>query len=289
MERYPFQVFLTVAAEKSFSRAAEKLLRTQPAVSLALQRLEQELGEKLIDRSGKDLLLTDAGRTVLDYARRFQSLQQELDNSLAELRDNSAGRLTIGANESTTLYLLRHIGQYRELYPRVKVQVRRSLSSRIPGELLDGNLELGVISYDPADERLKSKVIYSDALAFVVSPRHHLAPRKTVSIAELGSETFIAHNVVSPYRNVVLREFQSHRVPLRMEVEMPTIETIRKLVQNNLGVAFLPRMCVEQEIEQKALCEVRVKEIHVERKIRLVYPTRRVLSHAAHAFLEVVG
>jgi len=289
MERYPFQVFLTVAAEKSFSRAAEKLLRTQPAVSLALQRLEQELGEKLIDRSGKDLLLTDAGRTVLDYARRFQSLQQELDNSLAELRDNSAGRLTIGANESTTLYLLRHIGQYRELYPRVKVQVRRSLSSRIPGELLDGNLELGVISYDPADERLKSKVIYSDALAFVVSPCHHLAPRKTVSIAELGSETFIAHNVVSPYRNVVLREFQSHRVPLRMEVEMPTIETIRKLVQNNLGVAFLPRMCVEQEIEQKALCEVRVKEIHVERKIRLVYPTRRVLSHAAHAFLEVVG
>jgi DNA-binding transcriptional LysR family regulator len=289
MELYPLQVFLTVAAEKSFSRAAEKLLRTQPAVSLALQRLEQELGEKLIDRSGKDLLLTDAGRTVLDYARRFQSLQQELDNSLAELRDNSAGRLTIGANESTTLYLLRHIGQYRELYPKVKVQVRRSLSSRIPGELLDGNLELGVISYDPRDERLKSKVIYSDALAFVISPRHHLAPRKTVSIAELGSETFIAHNVVSPYRDVVLREFQSHHVPLRMEVEMPTIETIRKLVQNNLGVAFLPRMCVEQEIEQKALCEVRVKEIHVERKIRLVYPTRRVLSHAAHAFLEVVG
>ena len=114
----PLQVFLTVATEKSFSRAAEKLLRTQPAVSLALQRLEQELGEKLIDRSGKDLILTDAGRTVLDYARRFQSLQQELDNSLAELRDNSAGRLIIGANESTTLYLLRHIERYRALYPK---------------------------------------------------------------------------------------------------------------------------------------------------------------------------
>ena len=89
---YTLQVFLTVATEKSFSRAAEKLLRTQPAVSLAVQRLEQELGEKLIDRSGKDLILTDAGRTVLEYARRFQSLQQELDNSLAELRDKSAGR-----------------------------------------------------------------------------------------------------------------------------------------------------------------------------------------------------
>jgi DNA-binding transcriptional LysR family regulator len=289
MELYSLQVFLTVATEKSFSRAAERLLRTQPAVSLALQRLEQELKEKLIDRSGKGLLLTDAGRTVLEYARRFQSLQQELENSLAELRDNSAGRLTIGANESTSLYLLRHIERYRELYPKVKVQVRRSLSSRIPNELLDGNLELGVISYDPGDERLKSKVIYTDALAFVVSPKHRLAHRKTVSITELGSENFVAHNVVSPYREVVVREFQAHKVPLRMDVEMPTIETIRKMVQKNMGVAFLPRMCVEQEIEQQTLAEVRIKEMHVERKIRLVYPTRRALSHAAKAFLEVVG
>jgi DNA-binding transcriptional LysR family regulator len=289
MDLHSLQVFHAVATEKSFSRAAEKLLRTQPAVSLALQRLELELGEKLIDRSGKDLLLTDAGRSVLEYARRFQSLQQEMENSIAELRDNSAGRLTIGANESTTLYLLRHIEKYRELYPKVKVTVRRSFSSKLPNELLDGNLELGVISYDPGDERIKSKVLFTDALAFVVSPKHRLAHRKTVSLTELGSETFIAHNVLSPYRAVVLEQFQIHKVPLRMDVEMPTIETIRKLVQNNLGVAFLPRMCVEQEIEQAMLCEVRVKEIHVERKIRLIYPTRRGLSHAAKAFLEVVG
>src|SRR5690348_1492160 len=233
VELYPLQVFLMVATEKSFSRAAEKLLRTQPAVSLALQRLEAELGEKVIDRSGKDLVLTDAGRVVLEYARRFENLRLELENSLAELRDNSAGRLSIGANESTTLYLLRHIEKYRELYPKIKVQVRRSFSSKIPTELLDGNLELGVISYDPGDERLKSKVIYSDALAFVVSPKHRLAQRKTVSLTDLGAEVFIAHNVVSPYREVVIREFQQHKVPLHMEVEMPTIETIRKLVQND--------------------------------------------------------
>jgi DNA-binding transcriptional LysR family regulator len=289
MELYSLQVFLTVATEHSFSRAAEKLLRTQPAVSLALQRLEQELGEKLIDRSGKDLLLTDAGRTVLDYARRFQSLQLELANSLAELRDNSAGRLIIGANESTILYLLRHIEQYRSLYPKIKVQVRRSLSSKIPNELLDGNLELGVISYDPGDERLKSKVVYTDSLTFVVSPKHRLARHKTVSITDLASENFIAHNVLSPYREVVVREFQAHKVPLHMDVEMPTVETIRKLVMSNIGVAFLPRMCVEEEIQQGQLREVRVKEIHVERKIRLVYPTRRVLSHAGKAFLELLA
>lgn len=288
MDLYPLQVFLTVAAERSFSRAAERLLRTQPAVSLAVQRLEAELGEKLIDRSAKELLLTDAGRTVLDYARRFESLQHELENSLLELRDKSSGRLVIGANESTTLYLLRHIGNYRRLYPKVKVQVRRSLSSKIPAELIDGNLELGVISYDPADDRLVTKVIYTDSLVFVVSPKHRFADRGSVSITELDMETFIAHNVVSPYREVVLREFQRHKVPLNMDVEMPTVETIRKLVQSNQGVAFMPRMCVEPELEQGTLRAVKIDELNVERKIRLAYPARRALSHAAKAFLEVI-
>jgi len=288
MELYPLQVFLTVAAEKSFSRAAERLLRTQPAVSLAVQRLEAELGEKLIDRSAKELLLTDAGRIVLEYARRFESLRQELENSLAELRDNSSGRLVIGANESSTLYLLGHIGNYRRLYPKVKVQIRRSLSSKIPTELIDGNLELGVISYDPGDDRLVSTIIYADSLVFVVSPQHRFADRESVSITELDMETFIAHNVVSPYREVVLREFQRHKVPLNMEVEMPTVETIRKLVQSNQGVAFMPRMCVGPELEQGTLRAVKVNELNVERKIRLVYPARRALSHAAKAFLEVI-
>src|SRR5712671_5978817 len=141
MELYPLKVFLTVATQKSFSRAAEKLLRTQPAVSLAIQKLESDLQEKLIDRSGKDLLLTDAGKIVLEYARRFENLEGDLENALAELRDNSAGRLTIGANESSTLYLLDHIERFRAKFPRVKVQIRRSLSSRIPAELLDGDLE----------------------------------------------------------------------------------------------------------------------------------------------------
>jgi DNA-binding transcriptional LysR family regulator len=288
MEWHSLQVFSAVATERSFSRAAVKLYRTQPAVSLSVQRLEAELGERLIDRGGKDLLLTDAGRLVLDYARRFENLRAEMENALAELNDNSAGRLTIGANESTTLYLLPHIAAYRRLYPRVHVQVRRSLSSKMPSQIVEGDLELGVVSYDPQDPRVASTVIYTDHLAFVVSPRHRFASRKSVSIRDLGMETFIAHNVVSPYRNLVLRAFEKYRVPLHMGVEMPTVESIRKLVQANEGVAFLPRMCVEQEIGLKTLREVAVKELKLARQIRLVHPARRALSHAATAFLDLV-
>lgn len=289
MELHALKVFLTVATEKSFSRAAEKLLRTQPAISLSVQRLETEVGEKLIDRSAKDLLLTDAGQILLEFARRFENLHGEMENALAELRDMSAGRLTIGANESSTLYLLDHIERFRQKYPKVKVQVRRSLSSRIPSELIDGELELGIVSYDPEDDRLISRVIYDDHLAFIVSPSHRLASRVEVSITDLGQEVFIAHNVVSPYRAVVIREFQRHRVPLKMDLEMPTIESIRKMVQRNEGVAFLPLMCVQEEIRQGMLREVRVKEMTVDRPIRLLYPARRALSHAAQAFLKVVA
>jgi DNA-binding transcriptional LysR family regulator len=288
MELYPLKVFLTVATERSFSRAGEKLLRTQPAISIAIQRLESDLKEKLIDRSGRELLLTDAGRVVLEFAKRFQNLESELENSLRELKDNYAGRLSIGANETASLYLIQHIEAYRRLFPKVKVQVRRSESSKIPSQLLDGELELGVLSYDPNDDHLLTQVIYTDRLALVVSPKHRFAGRADISITELDMETFIAHNVISPYREAVLREFQRHKVPLNMDVEMPTVETIRRLVQDNEGVAFLPRMCVEQEIKQDLLKEIRVKELNVERKIRLVYPARRALSHAAKAFLDVV-
>lgn len=279
---------MTVANERSFSRAAEKLARTQPAVSLALQRLESELGEKLLDRSAKDVVLTDAGRAVLEYARRFQNLEAELQNSIAELRDHSAGRLTIGANESTGLYLLGHIERYRRIYPKIKVQVRRSFSSRIPDEIVDGNLELGVISYQPRDDRIEAQVIYIDSLAFVVSPQHKLATRESVPISDLADETFIAHNVLSPYREFVLRAFRERGVRLNMDIEMPTIEMIRWMVERNQGVAFLPRMCVEHELAEKRLIAVRVPEIDIERKIYLLKPSRRPVSYATEAFLKLV-
>jgi DNA-binding transcriptional LysR family regulator len=288
MDLHALEVFATVVGERSFSRAAEKLYRTQPAISLAVQRLENEIGEKLIDRGAKELVPTDTGRTVLDYARRFRNLEEELQDALAELRDKSAGRLVIGANESSTLYLLPHIERYRGRFPKIKVQVRRSQSSKIPVELLEGDLELGVASYDPGDDRLVAKVIYTDALAFIVSATHRFARRRSVSITELGEETFIAHNVISPYREVVLREFRRHKVPLQMDVEMPTLETIRRLVQADQGVAFLPRMCVRQDVASGALREVTVKELHVERKVRLLYAKARTLSHAARAFLDLI-
>ena len=288
MEFSQLGIFWTVATEKSFSRAAQKLMRTQPAVSLAVQRLEAELGEKLLDRSLKDGTLTDAGKVVYEYARQFENLRREMLNALTELRDKQTGKLTIGANESGALYLLTHLRAFRQLYPRVKVEVRRSLSRNIPSEVSSNSLDLGVVSYKPGDRNLHSLVIYEDAVAFIVHPEHPFAKCKQISMRDLANETVIAHNIASPYRQLVLEAFQKHQVSLNIDIEMPTVETIKKMVQSKMGVAFVPRMCVQAELAAGQLVEVPMRELQVARKIRLVLPAHRNLSHAATAFLELV-
>jgi len=288
MELSQLTIFLTVASERSFSRAAQKLARTQPAISLAVQRLEKEIGEKLLDRSLKDGTLTDAGKVVYEYATKFENLRREMTNSLSELRDKQTGKLIIGANESGALYLLTHIRAFRQLYPGVQVEVRRSLSRNIPDEVQSNSIDLGVVSYKPGNRNLHTTVIYNDAIAFIVHPEHPFASRKQVSIRDLGTETVIAHNIASPFRQIVLDAFQKYQVPLRMDLEMPTIETIKKMVQDRMGVAFVPRMCVQSEAASGQLVEVPVRELQVARKIHLVYPARRHLPHAARSFLELV-
>ncbi len=283
------KVFEAIAREGSFTRAGQKLHRSQPGVSLALKRLEKDLGVLLVDRSGRRASLTDAGRRVASYGRKFFALERDMRVALSDLRDRRSGKLTVGANESTALYLLGHVEAYRREHPGIRVELRRSLSSQIPRAALDGELELGAISYDPGDPRLRVEPLYDDRLAFVVSPSHRLANRRRVSIKELSNEIFIGHNVVSPYRARVIETFRRHQVPLNMQVEMPTIETMRILVQRNLGVTFLPKMCVERQLSSGALREIAVRELVMERKIRLVYPAAKVLSQASQAFLELVA
>ena len=288
MNFHELDVFLAVAQERSFSRAAKKLLRTQPAVSLAIRRLEEDLGELLFDRSTKVPTLTDAGELLRDYAERVVNLRAEIRTALTELRQHQRGRVRIGANETGALYLLPLIARYRRLYPAIAVEVVRSLARSIPQELLKRSLDLGVLSYDPDELQLASVVVYRDRLSFIVYPEHPLARRRHVSIRDLGQEVFAAHNVPSPYRERVLRTFQKHRVPLHMDIELPTVESLKKFVQMQQAVALVPRMCIEAELVSGTIVEVDIPELRIERKLRVVYRRGGPLSHAARAFLELV-
>src|SRR3989440_11636112 len=207
MDINQLEVFLAVAQEKSFSRAAEALHRTQPAVSQAIRRLEAELGEALFDRSSKDGTLTAAGRVLFDFAQQMLNLRHHAHSAIRELRDLHRGKLSLGANEYTVMCLLPLIPIFRARHPHIKIEVKRSLASRIPGEILGRDVEIGVVSFKPNDAGIKSLAIERDELALVVAPNHPLAQQKFVSVRDLGAESFIAHNVPSPYREKVIKTF----------------------------------------------------------------------------------
>jgi len=282
------ETFLAVAEERSFSRAASRLHRTQPAVSQAIAKLESELGEVLFERSSRDGTLTDAGEVLREYAAKLLNLRGEAATALSELRSLHKGRLNIAANEYTCLSLLPLLDEFRRQNPLIKLAVQRTLASRISDEVLIHSVEFGVLSFRPDDSQLKSVVVYRDELAFVVNPRHSLAAAEKVSIRQLGSQNFIAHNIPSPQRQKVIQTFNRHKTPLQMGVELPSLEAIKRFVEMGNGVALVPRLTVEPELRSGSLVRIEVPELQTERKLRLVYRRQANLSHAALAFLKVV-
>src|SRR3989475_2935253 len=287
MDINQLEVFVAVAQEKSFSRAAEALHRTQPAVSQAIRRLEAELGESLFDRSSKDGTLTAAGRVLLDFAHEMLNLRQHAQSAIRELRDLHHGKLTLSANEYTVMGLLPLIPIFRARHPHIKVEVKRSLASRIPSEILERHVEIGVVSFKPNEQSIKSVPVTSDELALIVPSNHPLAAKRVVSVRELGAESFIAHNVPSPYRERVIKTFEKYRTPLNISMEMPTLEAIKRMVENRMGVALVPRLTAQTEISQQSLAAITVKEMRLERRLHLIYRRGATLSHAAKAFLRV--
>ncbi len=287
MDFFQLETFLAVVQSGSFSGAAKIIHRTQPAVSQIVRKLEEEVGEALLDRSSRDGRLTDAGKVLHEYAQKMLNLRTEARASLKELRQFQRGTLTIAANEFTCLYLLRVLEEYRRFSPMIKVAVQRALASSIATQVADHTVELGVLSFRPENSTLQSIVVFRDELVLVMPPSHPLAGSRSVSIRQLGAESFVAHNVVSPYRLKVLEAFKRHKTPLNMDVEMPTIESIKRFVAAGNGVALVPHISVAPELGRGELVSIPVQELKLERKLRIVYRKGGQLSHAARAFLKV--
>ncbi len=288
MELTQLETFLAVAEERSFSRAAVRLNRTQPAVSQVIRKLEESLGETLFDRAARDGSMTAAGVLLHDYALRLMALRREATSALGELKSLERGQLQLAANEYTCMYLLPAIDQFRREFPHVNVTVHRMLASRIPEELNLRTFEIGVISYRPDAAQFRTIAVYGDSLALIVSPRHPLATAERVSINDLGQQDFIGHHVASPLRKKVIEAFQRYRTPLNMGIELPTIEAIKRFVAMGSGVALVPHLSVARELANGDLVRVTVDELEMKRVLRLVHRRQATLSYAARAFLKTV-
>jgi len=288
MELGELRVFLTVAAERSFSRAAMKLHRTQPAVSQSIRRVEDALGERLFDRATKDATLTEAGRLLREYADRLLRLSEEAESAVRDLKDLRRGRVLIGANEASVHAVLPLIARFRDAHPLVHVDVRRIHARQLGAEVAQGSLDFGVMTFQPAEPGLRAVVLGHDELVMLVHPSSPLAERHEVTLAECARQTVIAHNDPSHVRERVLRMFEQHHIPANILVSLPSLEGIKRAVAMQLGVALLPRRCAEAEIERGELVALQVPEVRLRRQIRLIYRKAGERSHAATAFLTVV-
>jgi DNA-binding transcriptional LysR family regulator len=286
MDLATLRIFLAVAEERSFSRAAAKVHRTQPAVSQAVRRLESDLGEELFDRSSKSGTLTDAGRVLQNYGQRLVRLAGETESVMRELRDLRRGRVLIGANEAAIHTLLPLMARFRRRVPDVAVDVRRVPARQIAVEVQQGSLDFGALTFRPSETGLLEVAVGSDELVLLVPPSHPLAGRRQVTMEEVGSEPVVAHNDPSPARERVLRLFEEHRIPLKMMIALPSLDGIKRAVELELGVALLPRLCALTEIASGRLVAVPVAGVSRRRQVMLVC-RKAHRSHAANAFLEV--
>src|SRR5499426_3554693 len=286
MDLAALRIFLAVAEERSFSRAAAKVHRTQPAVSQAVRRLEIELGEQLIDRSSKNGTLTDAGRVLQNYGQRLVRLAEETEGAVRELRDLRRGRVLIGANESAVHTLLPLVARFRQRYPEIAIDVRRVPARQIAVEVQQGSLDFGALTFHPAEEGLLVVPVGTDELVLLMPPSHELAKRRQVAMEDVAKEPVVAHNDPSPARERVLRLFEQHHIQLNMVIALPSLDGIKRAVELKLGVALLPRRCAITEIASGRLVAVPVAGVSRKRQLMLVC-RKAHRSHASDAFLAV--
>ena len=280
--------FLAVAADRSFSAAARRLHRTQPAISQAVRRIEDELGERLFDRSSRDGTLTEAGRLLQDYAQRLLSLASEAQTAIQELQQVRRGRVIMGANEAAVHSLLPHIERFAALHPQVAIEVRRVPSRQIAGAVLDRSIDFGVLTFQPADRGVQTILLGGDDIVLLTAPTHRLADRRKVTIEEVGKQVVIAHNDPSPTRDRVLRAYERRRTSINIQISLPSLDGIKRAVEMGIGVALLPRRCALTEIARGHLVAVKVPELGATRQVRLAFRKTGERSRAAEAFLEVV-
>jgi len=286
MDIAALKTFLAVAQERSFSRAAAKVHRTQPAVSQAIRRLEVDLGEQLFDRSSKSGTLTEAGRLLHNYGQRLVRLAEETESAMRELGDLQRGRVLIGANEAAVHTLLPLIGRFRERFADIAIDVRRVPARQIAAEVQQGSLDFGALTFHPTEAGLLEVPVGSDELVLLVHPGHPLAARQQVTMEELATEPVVAHNDPSPARERVLRLFDQRHIALKMVIALPSLDGIKRAVELKLGVALLPRRCAITEIASGRLVAVPVAGISRRRQVTLVC-RRANRSHAADAFLKL--
>ena len=281
------ETFLEVARHASFSRAAEKRFRTQPAISSQIRALEEEVGAKLFDRSGGKVSLTAPGKAFQRYVEDTLEARKSMMVALAEMERIPRGEIIVGANEGTCLHILPEVfANFKKQYPDVSVNIKRADYAKILESVIDNSVDFGVVSLPVNDNRLTVVPIHRDELVLIVPPHHPLAKLKAATIADVAKFPLVVPKA-GHTRDGIEQLFHERRLKPNYTMELDSSELLKRFVAANVGIGFIARSNIEEDVRAKALYAIPLADARIKRDLALVFRKDKALSRAALAFIEI--
>lgn len=288
MELYQLEHFVAVVEEHSFTRAAERVFRTQGAVSVAIRKLEEEFGIPLMIRDSHECTLTEAGETLLAHARRMIDLRDKMQRGMVDFKNLATGRVSIAAHESAAEYLLpAPLSAFYIRHPHIRIEARLCDGHEIAHLVSEREVDFGFGIRQTNLHGLRTEVVHTDPLVLIALPGHRLQGR-TITIADLGNERFFLHSRHTTMIDTVRRLFAERRVPLNVAAELWNFETIKGFVRTGLGVAIVPASVAQADLESGRLAIVCVEDLVISRSIEVTYREDEVLLPAPSALLDLI-
>ena len=289
MDLGQLEAFVQVASQHSFSRAAEALFLTQPSVTARIQALERDLGERLFERSGRGVRLTEVGACFLPHAERVLQALHAGRDAIDSLRNLQSGSLILASATTVSTYLLPGLLKtFRSRFPRVEVSVKTGRSEQVLQMLLADEAQVGLVRA-VYHQDIETRGLIEDELVLVTNAEHELVGHGSVTVEQLGDHPFIFFESNSSYYSLAQGLFRQHGVVPRTQMELDSMEATKKMVEEGLGIALLPRIAIERELENGSLREVEIAGMaNVTRQIALISRRGRPLGPVAQAFVDIV-
>jgi LysR family transcriptional regulator, low CO2-responsive transcriptional regulator len=281
------ETFLEVARLSSFSRAAERRFRTQPAISSQIRALEEEVGARLLDRSGGKVAVTAAGKVFQRYAEETLEQRRVMLVALAEMHRVPRGEIVVSANEGTCLHILPEVfAEFKRQYPKVGVNVKRLEHNKILEAIIENSCDFGVVSMPVPDKRLTVVPIHRDELVVITPPDHPLARRPKVTIAEVVQYPLLLPKV-GRTRDLLEKLFDDRGLKPAVSMELDSSELLKRFVAADVGIGFIPRSHVVDDLQAKVLAAPALADAVIQRELALVFRKDKALSRAALAFIDI--
>lgn len=288
MDLYQLRGFYEIVREQSFTRAAEKLFLTQPAISLQIKALEGELDEILLERNRRQLRLTPAGEILFAHTKEIFARLEMARDEIAALKLVLRGRLAIGTSDTNCTYILPGLlAEFRTRYPEVELDIRNRMSPEVGNLVLNDEVEFGLATLPVKHRDLLGKVLFARRDVLICSPDHALGKRRRIGLKQIAEHPFLALERGSTSRQLLDEVFQREGLELQVEMNLGGIEIIKRYVEIGLGVALVPEVAVAEEVAAGKLHAVQVTGL-AKRQIGLVEHRGRRRSRATEAFLELL-